>query len=387
MSAARPLRIALLCHSVNPRGGVVHAFELAAALRKLGHEPVVHAPDPGRRGFFRSAAFETVSVAAETFEGDTTAMVETRAADYVRHFERADARRFDVLHAQDGISANALATLKERGLINGFLRTVHHLDLFADPRLAALQARSVASADGIFVVSALWRQTLRTRFGVEPISVGNGVDLDRYRPEPDGVEATLRVRLGLGTGPVILAIGGIEERKNTRKILEAFRQLRRIHERAQLVIAGGASVLDHGAYRAAFDRDLAEARLPGGAVIVTGPMLDAEMPALYRIADALAFPSVNEGFGLVALEAMASGVPVAVSRIAPFTEHFGDDDVLWCDPHNAGSIADALMMALAEPLRSRLARRGPKVAARHGWEAVARAHLPAYHLISEAAHA
>ncbi|RXF72644.1 MSMEG_0565 family glycosyltransferase [Hansschlegelia zhihuaiae] len=387
MIADRPLRIALLCHSVNPRGGVVHAFELAAKLHELGHEPVLHAPDPDGRSFFRKAAFETVGVPGRPVEGGVADMVMARIGDYLRHFERAAARRFDVFHAQDGISGNALASLKADGAISGFSRTVHHLDPFDDPRLDALQTRSVASADAVFVVSALWREELRLRFGATPTLVGNGVDLRRFGPGPDGAEVTLRRRLGLGAGPVILSIGGVEERKNTRRILDAFRQLRRIHERAQLVIAGGASVLDHGPYRAAFDRDLAESGLPDEAVLVTGPLSDVEMPALYRLADVLAFPSLREGFGLVVLEAMASGVPAVVSRIAPFTEHLSDADVVWCDPRSPGSIADALMMALGEPLRSRLSRRGPDVAARHGWAAVARAHLGVYRRLQDPAHA
>jgi glycosyltransferase-like protein len=387
MIVDRPLRIALLCHSVNPRGGVVHAFELAAKLHELGHEPVLHAPDPHGRGFFRKAAFETVSVPGEPVEGDVADMVTTRIGDYLRHFERPLARRFDVFHAQDGVSGNALATLKADGAIGGFIRTVHHLDPFDDPRLDALQTRSVAAADAIFVVSALWREELRLRFGVTATLVGNGVDLRRFGPGPDGAEVTLRRRLGLGAGPVILSVGGVEERKNTRRLLEAFRQLRRIHERAQLVIAGGASVLDHGRYRADFDRELAESGLPEEAVLVTGPLPDGEMPALYRLADVLAFPSVREGFGLAVLEAMASGVPATVSRMAPFTEHLSDADVAWCDPRSPGSIADALMMALGEPLRSRLSRRGPEVAARHGWAAVARAHLGVYRRLQDPAHA
>ena len=68
------------------------------------------------------------------------------------------------------------------------------------------------------------------------------------------------------------------------------------------------------------------------AVVCLGPVPDADMPALYRLADALVFPSVKEGFGLVVLEAMASGMPVVTSRIAPFTEYLDDDDVVWCDP-------------------------------------------------------
>lgn len=388
MNAARPLRIALLCHSVNPRGGVVHALELAGALAAAGHEPVVHAPDVEGRGFFRALPFETVVVPATRAEGDdTAAMVARRVEDYLRHFAPPAARRFDVFHAQDGISGNALATLKERGQIGRFARTVHHLDHFSDPRVSTLQLRSVSRADLLFTVSEVWRRRIVSEFGRDPVIVGNGVDLARFRPEPDGAEASLRARFDLGGGPVILSVGGVEERKNTLRILDAFRQIRAIHGEARLLIAGGASLLDHGSYRAAFARDLAASRLPPTAVTITGAIPDAEMPALYRIADVLAFPSLREGFGLVALEALACGVPAAVSRIPPFTEHLGEDEVAWCDPLSAGSIANALMAALAEPLRSRLALRGREVAARFGWDACAQRTLAAYPLVREAAHA
>ena len=69
-------------------------------------------------------------------------------------------------------------------------------------------------------------------------------------------------------------------------------------------------------------------------------------PALYRAATSLVFPSTKEGFGLVVLEAMASGVPVVTSRGAPFIEYLGDDDVAWCDPFDVASIADAMAASL-----------------------------------------
>jgi glycosyltransferase-like protein len=382
------LRIAILAHSTNPRGGVVHALELGDALCRIGHEATVHAPDASGAGFFRPTRCATVSVAASPIGRDVTAMVETRIADYIRHFEILAHRHFDVWHAQDGISGNALATLRDRGLIRGFARTVHHVDSFADPRLCALQKRAIASADRLFVVSRLWRDRLSEEFGRVAHLVGNGVDTARFSPAPDDNDAALRALVNLPVDArVFLSIGGIEKRKNTVAILDAFRVVHARQPSARLLIAGGASLLDHDAYQAEFAQALAASGLPDGAVVRTGPLPQALMPALYRAADALVFPSVKEGFGLVVLEAMASGVPVVTSRIAPFTEYLDDGDVLWCDPSDAASIATAMMAALDEPSRNALVTRGFAVAARHDWSRAAHAHLAAYEALAEAAHA
>jgi glycosyltransferase-like protein len=387
MNAPRPLRIAILAHSTNPRGGVVHALELGDALTRLGYEAVVHAPDAKGEGFFRPTLCGTVSVPATPASADMTGMVESRIGDYVAYFEDPTHRRFDVFHAGDGISGNALATLKQRGLIRGFARTIHHIDAFADERLAALQTRAILTADQLFVVSRLWRYHLRAEFGRGATIVGNGVDRARFSPQPDGREAPLRAQFGVRAGPVFLAIGGVEERKNTLRILEAFMQIRHMRADAQLLIAGGASLLDHGEYQARFASALTASGLPPDAVTIAGPIAQVDLPALYRVADALVFPSVKEGFGLVVLEAMASGVPVIASRIAPFTEYLAEDEIVWCRPDSVSSIADAMLMALAPTLRARLVRRGLRAAARHDWLRVGAAHRPAYEALCELEHA
>jgi glycosyltransferase-like protein len=382
------LRIAILAHSTNPRGSVVHALELGDALCRLGHDATVHAPDASGAGFFRHSRCATVSLAASPAGRNVTAMVETRVADFVRHFETAGRRNFDVWHAQDGISGNALATLKERGLINGFARTVHHVDTFADPRLSALQARAIVCADRLFAVSRLWRDRLTRDFGRVPYLVGNGVDTERFSPMADANDADMRLLLNVPTGVrVFLAVGGIEKRKNTIGILNGFHIVHAKHPAFRLVIAGGASLLDHAAYQAEFEAALAATGLPDGVVIRTGPLPQPLMPALYRAADALVFPSIKEGFGLVVLEAMASGVPVVTSRIAPFTEYLGDGDVLWCDPENPASIAAAMTSALETSVRDGLIARGFALAAQHDWTTTAHAHIPAYEALSEIAYA
>jgi glycosyltransferase involved in cell wall biosynthesis len=153
------------------------------------------------------------------------------------------------------------------------------------------------------------------------------------------------------------------------------------------VIAGGASLLDHASYRRQFDALTSGNDLLQRAVRCLGPLPDSDMPSLYRLADALVFPSVKEGFGLVVLEAMASGTPVITSRIAPFTEYLHENDVVWCDPFSVASIANAIAIALTEPLHSRLAQRGTLVARQHDWSNTARAHLPVYQRLMELQHA
>ena len=383
------LRVAILTHSTNPRGGVSHALSIADALTDLGHEAVVHAPDPSLRGFFRAARCGTVSVpAAALHSAGTGAMVEQRIVEYAKYFAYSNHRGFDVYHAHDGIGGNVLADLAAGGLIPGFVRTVHHLDAFADPRLAARQRRGVSAASRLLCVSDVWRDTLRRDFGIDAVRVDNGVDLDEFSALPNHRDAEVRDHWGLGAGPIFLSVGGLEARKNSLRIIEAFETIRTSLPSAQLLIVGGASVLDHAAYAGRCTAAMAALGLaegPGCPVVRTGPVAQTDMPALYRIADALVFPSLNEGFGLAVIEAMACGTPAVVSRIAPFTEYLGDEDALWADPADTASIADAMRRSLDAAQDPARGRRGLNIASRFDWRSSARAHLDVYRELVRAA--
>ena len=142
----------------------MHALALGDALTALGHEVVVHAPDANQHGFFRATRCGTACVPATPVSRDVTEMVETRVTDYLRYFAQTGTDGFDVWHAQDGISANALATLKAQHRIGGFTRTVHHVDTFADPRLNTLQQRGINEADQLLVVSRVWQERLQAEY-------------------------------------------------------------------------------------------------------------------------------------------------------------------------------------------------------------------------------
>lgn len=265
---------------------------------------------------------------------------------------------------------------------------MHHLDPFDDSRLAAWQRRAYEDADQVLCVSETWTTEMRSAYGIDAITVPNGVDVERFKHEQAHDDATLRQRLGINRdgGPIVLAVGGIEARKNTLTLLEAFASVQRVLPRAQLVIAGGASLLDHDAYTRRLLQRAAELRLsigPQESVVVTGPLDDAAMPALFRSADVLAMVSLREGFGLVVLEALASGTPVVASAIAPFTEYLDDSTCYWANPADVDSIAAALLRALSAPGSSGanatdFEHAVPALLARFNWTASAQRHVDIY---------
>nr|WP_062611774.1 MSMEG_0565 family glycosyltransferase [Caballeronia calidae] len=376
------LRIALLTHSVNPRGGVVHTLELGRALHEMGHDVTVFAPARAGETMFRASPCRVVLARVESERQGMVRMVEQRIGALKRALVDEDASRFDVLHAQDSIGGNALAELKEAGAIRGFLRTVHHLDQFDDARLFHWQRRAWQDADEVLCVSDAWTRTMRETYGVVARTVTNGIDRTRYGACADGGANGLRERLGIGVGPVVLAVGGIEERKNTSMLLEAFALLRARRPSAQLVLAGGASLLDHDGYTRRFLARAGELELDisneGTPVIVTGALPDSSMPALFRLADVVSMISLREGFGLVVLEALASERPVVVSRIAPFTEYLDERTCVFTDPDDAVSIAAALDRAIDGESGIDFIGATPALLRRFTWQSSAARHLDIY---------
>jgi len=376
MRGMKPLRIALYTHSTNPRGGVVHTLELANALAEAGHDVTIHAPDPSSKGFFRNTAARQVSIKAAPAPGSVRDMVAQRIREIADHV-RSDNYRYDIYHAQDSINANALADCADKGDIRGFIRTVHHVDQFADPQLRSWQSRGIRGAEKCFSVSRIWQTFLRLEYEIAADIVPNGVSLNRFSPCPAHKDASIRTALRLGNGPVYLAVGGVESRKNTINILHAFKNVLAVYPDAQLIIAGGASLLDHGSYHALFQSALAACHIKD-RVLLTGPIADADMPSLFRIADALVFPSVKEGFGLVVLEALATETPVIVSRLAPFTEYLDDFDCCFTDPHDPISIGTAMVRAISAEGRATALHGRRFVAACMGWDKSAAIQLALY---------
>ncbi len=223
--------------------------------------------------------------------------------------------------------------------------------------LRECQRASIEDVNRRICVSRHWAEVLERDHGVDAEVIPNGVDAARFAGCRLG-RAEAGARMGWGARPAILAIGGIEPRKGSRTLLEAFARARAaLGPGALLAIAGGETLFDYADYRAAWEGDAARLGLrvhrgpapaAGADVAVLGPVADAEMPTLYRAADAFAFPSEREGFGLVVLEAQAAGLPVVASDLPVLREFLSPgEDCLMVPAGDAAALAEALVAATA----------------------------------------
>jgi glycosyltransferase-like protein len=373
----------MLTYSVRPRGGVVHALSVAGALALRGHEVELFAIGPPGTGFFRAPPVPSHVVAHVAPDAPFDERICALIAAYTEGLRGplADGG-YDVVHAQDCLSANAALTLRDEGAIGAVVRTVHHVDDFHSPSLIACQERSIAGPDHVLCVSAPWIGRLRREFGVDAELVGNGVDGERFRPPRDpGERAAARAAAGLDGELAILTVGGIEPRKGSLTLLRAFAAARTAmpERRPVLLVAGGATLFDHRDEIGRFHA-LRERLGLDGAVRVLGPLPDPELEGLYRAADLFALPSVKEGFGLAVLEALAAGLPAVVSDLDVFRTYLADgESALMAPVGDDRALAAALVRAAVDPaLARRLRAGGHAVAARHGWDRAAEAHEAAY---------
>jgi glycosyltransferase-like protein len=382
-SASPPLSIGLFTYTTLPRGSVVHTADLADALTDAGCDVTVYALDPEDRGFFRPLRAQLALIPAQAAPGPTSELLRQRTRELTT-FVLGAGIRHDIHHAGDALTANGLLDLRAQGHPLQVVRTVHHVERFDDPFLAQCQDRSIRKANLCLAVSAATERDVALSFGVQCRRISNGVVMGRFTDVDPRRLAIWRTRLPAGAGPLLLAVGGVEARKNTVRTLRAFARLRRRFTQAQLWIAGGATVLDHSAYRAEFERELA--LLPPAtraAVVELGVVDDVDLPALYRLANVLTLPSLQEGFGLVALEALASGLAVVVSDRAPFTEYLDPGCATLVDPLSDQSIADGVVHALSASTATR--RAGRQLAETRPWSRVAELHLEHYrHLLASA---
>lgn len=257
----------------------------------------------------------------------------------------------------------------------------HHLFHGLNQRLpAARMRRSVSTFHDLFVMSGDYSTPeFRQRFTAQARAAAARSDLilcvsaftatqveallnvprEKLRVIHHGVHAPAELPPPESREPIVLSVGSIQKRKNTARLVEAFEQTR---PGWKLVLAGAAG----------FEAENIAARIsrsPRAADIqVTGYVTNAALQALYRRASLFAFPSLDEGFGIPVIEAMAWGIPVITSDRSALAEISGEA-ALHVNPNSVDELAQALQTLMDQPgLCRQLIARGREWSNKFTWK-------------------
>ncbi len=283
-------------------------------------------------------------------------------------------RRVDLLH-----SVAFTAPLRTRAVNVVMLPDVIWIvapdeDQAATMRLWRLIVPSIARrADRVIAISQAGADDIVEHLGIQPdqievVPLGPGVQR-RVTPTP---EASLRARLSLGPGQIVLAVSAKKAHKNLARLVEAMQKVCELRPQAILVLPGRPTEHEQDLRNLAARHDLL-------ANIVFPPYVeDADLEGLYAAASCFVLPSLNEGFGLPVLEAMQRGLPVACSNLSAMPEVAGDA-ARYFDPLHPDDIAAAVLDLLEDPaLASRLTAAGRERARLFSWTATAERTLECY---------
>ena len=272
--------------------------------------------------------------------------------------------RLDVFHFSDWMYPPQRGGIRATTVYD--LSPMHHPEWVA-PLTARMHRRKYEHAarrcDVLFAISGYTAEDVGETLGVpeEKIAVAYPGVSARYSPE--GTQADFG-------SPYVLSVATLEPRKNLGTLVEAFGLVRARRPELQLVVAGAPVAW-------------AEQDLRGEGVRALGYVPDADLPALYRGASLLAYPSFLEGFGIPVVEAMACGTPVVTSNHPSLDDAAGDAAVR-ADAKSPEALAAGIERALVE--REHLVPLGLQHAGRFTWQACGEAVLAGYERVRALTH-
>ena len=358
-------------------GGVVaHMASLSRELSRRGHDVVLFAPSARPQTAPDVSGLEVVplggSVPFNASGSVSRISMSIKAARQMRRILTSE--RFDVVHIHEplmpflGTAASWFSPWPTVGTFHAYSENIHPGYLGFKP-LFTLVADKL---DGRIAVSNAAKAYADKYFPDRYTIIPNGIDVPRFeqpRPKPsefrdDAINLLFVGRVG-------------EKRKGLRFLLGAYSTLRWRYPNLRLIVVG-AGVPDRESYRMMGERGIDD-------VIFAGPVTDEELPAYYQHADVFCAPNTgHESFGLVLVEAMASGGPIVASRILGFegvADH--EHDALLVDVGDEYAIANAIQRIIEEPeLRNKLVRNGHKKVQRFGWAKVADDVIDYYHEVT-----
>ncbi|PIC68138.1 glycosyl transferase family 1 [Sporosarcina sp. P21c] len=259
-------------------------------------------------------------------------------------------KNISITHAHYAFPTGLVSLLAKKLWKIPYVVTIHggDLDKMAkkSPRIAKLTHRILQEASEVITVGEKLRNDVIHDYDIAPSKVevmSMGVDTRIFKPmAQEEVRLLLDVPLN---ERVVLFVGNVIEAKGIMELIDAFEQLQVTHEDLLLYIVG--SQKDQR-----FTQEVKDKVGNNSGIRFKGPVSQTELAKWMSAADLLALPSYHEGFGLVALEALASGAKVVATNVGGLPYLLKDDVGTLVEPRNA----QALAMGLEEALSNEVTR-------------------------------
>ena len=361
---ARTVRVGLVSpyDFASPGGVNDHVRHLARQLRRLGHEARIFAPSSRADVDFDTARFYRIGSPIAIPVNDSVARITLsfHLANEVAAIVEKES--FDVLHFHEPLmpalpmTMLRMSTTANVGTFHAFARSnlgYYYGRRWLEPYLAYLH-KGIA-------VSEPARAFVNQYFPDFPLRViPNGIDVNAFRP---GLAPIRHLR---DDALNILFVGRLEKRKGLGDLLRAYEFMHARMPKTRLIVVGD------GPLRGQVESYISRHRLPN--VVLAGYVPDSVLPRYYCSADIFCAPATGaESFGIVLLEAMASGLPVVATEIEGYMSVLEPGrDSMTVQPKGWAELGAALIiLARDADLRRRMGDYGHEKAKRYGWEAVA----------------
>ena len=346
----------------SPGGVNDHVRNLAVRLQELGHESRIFAPSSRSDVGFDKARFYRIGTPIAIPVNDSVARITLsfHLANQVAAIVADE--RFDVLHFHEPLMP-ALPMTMLRMSTTANVGTFH---AFATSNVGYYYGRPLLQPylghlHRAIAVSEPARAFVNRYFPAFPMRViPNGIDLDVYKP---GLAPIRHLR---DDNINILFVGRLEKRKGLGDLLRAYRAMSSRIPRVRLIIVGDGPL--HGRV----ESYIARHRL--GNVVMAGYVPDSVKPRYYNSADIFCAPATGaESFGIVLLEALASGLPVVATEVPGYMSVLepGHDSITVPAKNWRELAASLVILARDQQLRSRLADYALEKARRYSWKLVA----------------
>jgi 1,4-alpha-glucan branching enzyme len=286
-------------------------------------------------------------------------------------------------------------TLKKKGVHKPFIHTIH--GVLADEyeqakqngnpsfrgrianyfmhRLAKLEEKTAKDAALVVTISSYSLEKIQKHYGIDAGKiriVPNGVDVEKFKPSENS--QAIRMQLGLGNGPIVLFVGSLIPRKGVHFLVEAAKKIVNEHSDTKFLIVG------EGPLKNQLIVSLENANLSGNFKFL-GNLKDDLLPLMYNCADVFVLPSIQEGQGIVLLEAQASGKPVVAFNVGGVNEAVRNKETgLLVKRGSTQELADAISSLISDgALREKMGADGRKfVTENYTWDICAQKMLKVY---------